>query len=58
MLKKDKDNLMLEMSKPEVISDGEKIKALNNLFQRVEKELASLNSQFEDAYLQLMEMEG
>ncbi|MEO8147772.1 MAG: ATP-binding cassette domain-containing protein, partial [Bacteroidia bacterium] len=58
MLKKDKENLLLEMSKPEVISDGEKIKALNNLFQRVEKELAVINTQFDEAYLQLIEMEG
>ncbi len=57
-LKKDKENLLVEMSKPDNISDGEKYKALNSLFQRVEKELVQTNAQFDEIYLQLIDMES
>ncbi len=56
-LKKDKENLLTEMSRPEIVSDHEKMKAFNHLFQRVEKDLTEIIAQFEEAYLQLLELE-
>jgi ATP-binding cassette subfamily F protein 3 len=57
-LKTDKETILLDMSKPEIASNSEKVRSLNSLLQITEKELAQLNSQFDDAYLQLIEFEG
>ena len=46
------------MSKPEIASNSEKTRSLNSLLHITEKELAQLNAQFDDAYLQLIEFEG
>jgi ATP-binding cassette subfamily F protein 3 len=57
-VKADKSNLLTEMAKPDVVANVEKTKSLHSLLVKMDTELEELNQQFDEVYLQLLELEG
>jgi len=55
-LKIQKEKLLIEMSLPENISNHDKMKSLNNLFQLVEVQIKKATNEWEEHYMQLMEV--
>ncbi|HQV00373.1 MAG TPA: hypothetical protein PLO59_04385, partial [Bacteroidia bacterium] len=57
-LKEDKALLLLDMAKPDVAANAEKTKSLHSFLITIDKELEKLNVEFDEAYLQLLELEN
>jgi len=57
-LKKDKENIIDEMANPAIYSDADKNKALQFQFKAVDSELAKVQSEWDEAFSQMIELEG